>query len=153
MCGRHTQKEGSMAMTDTGMPSAIEPTEDQGTEVGVTVSSSLPIDRRDLGATADTDDTARAREAQMPQGRPAQRVWHGTAAPAAPERPAQWVWRRTATSAAPAGAAEEKVAAAQAAGAAAAGRPRTTRSCGKHGQCSQGRRGAGGARESQPRIG
>jgi len=101
LCGRHTQKEGSMVMTGTGTPSAIEPTEDQGTEVGVTVSSSLPIDRRDLGATADTDDTARAREAQMPQGRPAQRVWHGTAAPAAPERQAQRVWRRTATSAAP----------------------------------------------------
>jgi hypothetical protein len=59
-----------MAATGTGTPSAIEPTEDQGTEVGVTVSNGLPVDRRDLGATADTDDTARAREAQMPRGNP-----------------------------------------------------------------------------------
>jgi hypothetical protein len=55
-------------MTGTGTPSAIEPTEDQGTEVGVTVNSGLPVDRRDLGATADADHTARAREVQMPRG-------------------------------------------------------------------------------------
>jgi hypothetical protein len=54
-----------MATTGTGTPSAIEPTEDQGTEVDVTVGSGLPVDRPDLGATADADDTARAREAQM----------------------------------------------------------------------------------------
>jgi hypothetical protein len=55
-------------MTGTGTPSAIEPSEDQGTEVGVTYSSGLPVDRRDLGATAEADHTARAREAQMPRG-------------------------------------------------------------------------------------
>jgi hypothetical protein len=57
-----------MAMAGTGTPSAIEPTEDQGTGVDVTGGSGLPVDRRDLEATADAGDTARARKAQMPRG-------------------------------------------------------------------------------------
>jgi hypothetical protein len=60
------QNEGNMATTGRGTPSAIEPTEDQGTEVDVTVSSGLTVDRRDLEATADAGYTARAGEAQLP---------------------------------------------------------------------------------------
>jgi hypothetical protein len=48
------------------MPVAIEPNEDQ-TGVDVIVSGGLPADGRDLGAAADTGDTARAEEAQTAQ--------------------------------------------------------------------------------------
>jgi hypothetical protein len=45
------------------MPLANEPNEDQ-TGVNVIVRGGLPANRQDLGAEADTGDTARAEEAQ-----------------------------------------------------------------------------------------
>jgi hypothetical protein len=52
-----------MATTGTRTPSAKEPKEDQA-GVGATVSGGLPADRREMGATTATSDTARAGRAQ-----------------------------------------------------------------------------------------
>jgi hypothetical protein len=60
------QKEGSMATTGTGTPSAIRPIEDQ-TGADVIVRSGLPAEGQDLGAAASTSGAARAEEAQMAQ--------------------------------------------------------------------------------------
>jgi hypothetical protein len=53
-----------MVIAGTEMPLAIEPNEDQ-LEVEVIVSGGLPADGQDLGAAADTGNTARAEEVQM----------------------------------------------------------------------------------------
>jgi hypothetical protein len=57
-----------MATTGTGMPLANEPNEDQ-TGVAVTVSSGLPAEGQDTGATTDAGDTARAEGAQVARER------------------------------------------------------------------------------------
>jgi hypothetical protein len=57
------QKGGRMVTAGTGMPSTNEPIEDQ-TGVDVVVHGGLPADGQELGAAADTGDTARVEEAQ-----------------------------------------------------------------------------------------